>query len=169
MFNINDLVVYGKIGVCEIIEITKPDLDGLDRDRTYYVLRPSDGKSIIYAPVDTKVFMRPIITAEEAERLIDNIPAVQSPAYYSDRMQELTQHYEAALRNHECSGLIELAMSIYAKRQSAGKNNKKFGQIDEKYMRQAEDLLYGEFSLALGILKDKVPEYIESRVGSFNT
>lgn len=93
MFGMNDLIVYGKIGVCEIIDITSPDLDGLEKDRTYYVLRPTDGKSIIYAPVDTKVFMRPIITAEEADRLIDGIPQVKPEAFYSDRMQELTQHY----------------------------------------------------------------------------
>jgi hypothetical protein len=43
--------------------------------------------------------MRPIIPAEEANRLIDTIPAMQADAYFSDRLQELISHYEKALHD----------------------------------------------------------------------
>ena len=36
--------------------------------------------------------------------------------------------------------------------------------VDERYMKQAERLLYGEFSVALGIPFDEVQPYIASRV-----
>ncbi len=79
-------------------------------------------------------------------------------------MQELKQHYEAAIEAYNCTDLIELTMSIYAKKKSIEGQNRKLGQIDEKFMKQAEELLFGELSLALGIPKDEVQEYIASRV-----
>jgi CarD family transcriptional regulator len=59
-------------------------------------------------------------------------------------------------------------MSIYAKKQTLEQQNHKVGQIDEKYLKQAEDLLYSEFSLSLGIPQRKVPEYIAARVDAAN-
>ena len=60
MFEINDKVVYGVVGVCEIENIGKPPIKGIDKD--YYFLQPVyDSKGIIYSPVDsTKVMIRGI-------------------------------------------------------------------------------------------------------------
>lgn len=164
MYKIDDLIYYGNTGVCKIENITTLDSTGFQKDQLYYVMKPVYENCVIYAPVHTNVFMRPIISAEEAERLIDLIPTIQAEPYYNDRRQELKEHYEAAIEAHNCANLIELAMSIYAKKQSLEKQNRKFGQLDEKFMKQAEDLLFGEVSLALEIPKDKVREYIASRV-----
>ena len=61
MFEINDKVVYGVVGVCEIENIGKPPIKGIDKD--YYFLQPVyDSKGIIYSPVDsTKVMIRGIL------------------------------------------------------------------------------------------------------------
>ncbi len=50
--------------------------------------------------------------------------------------------------------------SIYAKNAEAEKNNKKLGQIDKRYMKLAEELLFGELACALG----KEKEYVEKLV-----
>ena len=84
--------------------------------------------------------------------------------YHSKRTQELSNHYQTSLNSHECSDLIELVMSIYAKKQYVEQQKRKFGQIDERYMKKAEELLYGEFAAALGIDKDEVPDYIAKRI-----
>jgi CarD family transcriptional regulator len=165
LYRIGDFVVYGRTGVCKITDITAIKSKSGGEDQHYYVLSPLFGGSLtIYAPVDTKVSIRSAISAAEAERLIDTIPKINATAYYSERMQELTQHYESYLKDSNCADLMGLAMSIYAKKREIEQQNRKFGQVDDKYLKQAEELLYGEFSLALGISKDKVPEYIASRV-----
>ena len=47
MFEVNDKVVYGVVGVCEIEDIGKPPIKGIDKD--YYFLQPVyDIKGIIY-------------------------------------------------------------------------------------------------------------------------
>ena len=40
MYQINDLVMYGSIGVCKVTDITKPDFAGSDEEKLYYVLEP---------------------------------------------------------------------------------------------------------------------------------
>ena len=71
MFEINDKVVYGVVGVCEIENIGKPPIKGIDND--YYFLHPVyDSKGIINSPVDsTKVMIRCIIDKAACKKLIE--------------------------------------------------------------------------------------------------
>ena len=166
MYDIGDLIVYGSTGVCRVRDITTHDSGGADDSKKYYLLEPLYQKCTIYSPVENpKVFMRPIISAEEANRLIDTIPTVNAEAYHNSVLRQLVEHYDEIISRHDCGDLIELTMSIYAKREYMRQQNRKFGQIDERFMRKAEELLYGELSAALGIKKDEVPEYIKRRLG----
>ena len=147
MFQPGDLVVYGTTGVCRVEEITKPNLTGADRNRSYYLLKPLYQDGVIYTPAEGgKVPMRPVISAGEAEALIDLIPSIQAEACRAPTLQALAQHYQSAVRSHDCRDLVELMMSIYVKRQ------------------QAERLLYGELSIALDIPFEEVQPYIARRV-----
>ena len=60
-------------------------------------------------------------------------------------------------------------MSIHAKKQYAESHGRKFGQIDARYMKRAESLLYGELSAALGLEYDKVQPYIARRVSEMKS
>ena len=55
-------------------------------------------------------------------------------------------------------------MSIHEKKRYVLERKQKFGQLDERFMKKAEELLYSEFSVALDIPKDKVEEYIHDKV-----
>lgn len=166
MFQSGDLVVYGTTGVCRVEEVTKPRLSVTEKAREYYLLRPLHQDGIIYSPVDSeKVSMRPVMSREEAEMLIDRIPTVRAEAWKAPTMQALTQRYQAAMSSHDRSELIELTMSIYAKRRQAEANNRRLGLVDERYMKQAERLLFGEISVALGIPYEEVQPYIANRLG----
>ncbi|MEA4920328.1 MAG: CarD family transcriptional regulator [Clostridiaceae bacterium] len=165
MYKIGDLVVYGNNGVCKIIDIVMMKAVKKDVKQPFYVLALLHQKCTIFAPVNsTKVFMRPIISKTEAERLIDLIPTLRVEAYHNRALHELSEHYKASLSTHDCADLIELTLSIYAKKQSAELQKRKIGVVDEKFMKKAEDLLFSELSAALGISKDKVQEYIAERV-----
>lgn len=170
MFNVGELIVYGNTGVCRIERIMRPEdsdfPDYFDSSRCYYAMKPQNDTSTIYTPTDNKkVFMRRIISANEANRLIDLIPTIKAEAFHSSSLKELKEHYQSATNTHDCGDLIELIMSIYAKSQLAKEHNRRLGQIDTRYMQQAEQLLYGEFSAVLGMEPDQVKDYIQSRVG----
>jgi hypothetical protein len=55
-------------------------------------------------------------------------------------------------------------MSIYCNQQAAQAKKKRLGMVDERYMKQAERLLYGELSAALGIPPEEVQPYIARRL-----
>lgn len=135
-----------------------------DQELVYYVLKPLYQSCTIFSPVgNPKVFMRPIIKREEAEQLIDMIPKIQAEIYHNRLIRQLSEHYEASLNTHNCIDWAKLTVSIHAKKQLLEQEKRKLGAIDEKYLKRAEELLYGEISAALGISRDKVPEYIEER------
>ena len=165
VYQVGDLIYYGNTGVCKIVEISPSSLPGAAKGQLYYTIRPLYQECVIYVPVDSdKVFIRPVISREEAERLIDQIPTIRVEAYHGRVISELAQHYESALRTHDCGDLIELTMSIYAKKRNAEEQKRKFGMVDERFMKRAEDLLFGELAAALGMDRDDVPGYIAARV-----
>lgn len=42
---------------------------------------------------------------------------------------------------------------------------KKFGAIDDNYLKKAIDMLFEEIAAAVGIEKEKMPQYIKDRTG----
>ncbi|MPN27589.1 hypothetical protein SDC9_175023 [bioreactor metagenome] len=117
MYQVGDLVFYGSTGVCKVTGITTRTVE-FRRQLKFYVFKPLYQQNyIILVPVDiTKVFMRPIISSSEANRLLDLIPTIGTKAYYNCKLGQLTDHYEAFLKTHECLDLIKLTISIYDKK-----------------------------------------------------
>ena len=126
-------------------------------------LKPLYESGTIYTPAEhPKVFMRPVISREDAEALIDQIPGIVAQPNRTKNLQELREHYRTATCSHNCADLIRLTMSIYAKKKE--QMGRRFGQVDERFMKQAESSLFGEFAVALGIPKEEVHAYISRRV-----
>jgi len=166
MFHPGDLVVYSTTGVCRIEAVTTPDMSGADRSKKYYQLKPLQQDGVIYIPVDNpKVSIRPVISREEADALIDTIPTIQTEVCRAPTLQALAQHYQAAVHSGDRLDLIRMMMSIYTKHQQAEAQKRRLGLVDERYMKQAERLLHGELAAALGISFEEVPAYIAHRLG----
>jgi CarD family transcriptional regulator len=166
MYQVGDWIVYGNTGVCRVAEIKTIDSPWVGDDRLCYVLRPLSQNYTISTPItNEKVFTRPAISKSEAEQLVDGIPSIEARVYHSQRVQELAEHYKKYVATHDCRDLIELTMSLHAKKQHLGEEKGKFGAVDQRFMKQAEDLLFDELSVALGIPREAVPGYIASRVG----
>lgn len=166
MFEIGDYVVYGNAGVCKVSDITKMNFAGLDKNKPYYVLDPVFQNGTIYSPTDNdSIMIRPIITKEDAVNLIDAIPSMDGDAYYNSSLQQLSQHYKDFLQSYDCEDLVEMTKSIYSKKREVEDRQRPLGQVDKRFMKQAEDLLFGELAVALGIEKEQVFDYIEARIG----
>jgi len=167
MFQPGELVVYGSTGVCRVEEIVSMDQPGVSRGKRYYLLKPLWQDGVIYAPVDSKkVLMRPVISREEAEALIDQMPAIQAAVCRGSTAQALAQQYQTAVRDGGHQALIEMMKAIHYKQSQAELKNRRLGMIDERYMKQAERMLYGELATALDIGFDEVEPYIASRIDS---
>ena len=167
MFCEGEYVVYGDLGVCRVEGVTQRRFEGLDAAHLYYVLAPVYQGGVLYIPADNpRIFLRAVISAEEANRLIDAIPSIEGQAFHSRSSQELSAHYEQALRTHDCADLIRLTISIRTKKRALARQKKKVGRVDEHFMKKAEDSLNGEFAIALGIPREDVPAYISRRIAA---
>lgn len=162
MYNVGDLIIYGSEGVCRIEEIGHPDMQSANPDRLYYTLAPLYRSGKIYTPIDTKVFIRAVISHDEARELIEEIPSICINACDSKNLRMLTEHYQESIQTHDCADLIQLIKTVYVKKSEVEEKGKKLGMIDERYMKRAEDLLYGELAVSLGMSKEDVQPYIES-------
>ena len=157
MYEVGQLVQYGGAGVCEVQEI-KPQVFPDKGERLYYVLRPLYKACVISVPVESdKVFLRPIITREEAEHLIGLIPTLDCPPPAGRPGRELAERYGAILKSHDCRDWMELAVALRAKKKRQQQLKRKLGSVDERYLKQAEELLFGEFAAALEITREEVP------------
>ena len=166
MFQPGEKIVYGTTGVCTVQEVTpRDDLPGTAPGTLYYALEPLSGSGIIYLPVDAPVFMRPVITRQEAEALVARIPEMAAEAYHQRNLQMLRNHYQEVLQSHDCEKLLEMTMSIHVKEKQAIKAGRKLGQIDARFQKRAEELLWGELAVALEIPVEEVPRYIQEKVG----
>lgn len=172
MYQNGAYIIYGNTGVCRVEGTTTPRensvLSGHEKDRLFYVLKPLYRTETIYTPVSGgKVFTRPVVSAAEAEQLIGSIPFRRGKAFCTGKPQELRAHYEGIIaKTHTCADLIELAMSVHAKKEHLHQQNRKVSSLDEQYGKQAEDLLCGEFAVALNMSKEDVNEYIQTKVSS---
>ena len=163
MFKIADKVVYGETGVCLIEDICEKEFLKNQR-KMYYVLRPifSNG-NLIYSPIEnSKVPMRNIISKQEAEELVKSIP------YIINNMQEYTEitvnDYKNEIISHSPQKLVELTARIYNRKKAVQLYKKRLNAIDEKYMKIAENLLFGELAEALGINIEEVQNYIAKTI-----
>ena len=165
MYSVGEKIVYGGTGVCVIEQIMSQKLSGMDQPRMYYVLRPLYQSGTIQTPVDNnKIPIRPVMTRTEAEELVDGIPDITATICYEKNLSALRNHYQQQLNTFNCRDLIRMTKSIYAKKKDAESRQKKIGMTDEKFLRRAEDLLFGELAVALDISRDAVREYIDNRL-----
>ena len=162
MYQSGELILYGRTGVCRVEEITRAKHHSSGEEQMYYVLRPLYQNCNITTPVDNaKVFSRPIISREEAERVIGVIPTVEPEVYHNRNLNQLREHYRTCMESFDCVDLVKLTKSLYRKKREAEDQKRKFGAVDERFMKEAEDLLFGELAAALEIPRDEVRTYIE--------
>jgi CarD family transcriptional regulator len=163
MFKENELVMYGSTGVCRVVKIGTPDFCA-SSDQLYYFLEPVYQNGIIYAPVDNdKIEIRPVISPSEAKKLLDAADTVEPEKFSTHSMQQLSLHYQQIIDTHNCRKLLQMAKTIYCKAMAADRDNKRLGQIDKRFMKRAEDLLYGELAAALGTDRDNVERTVRAK------
>lgn len=160
MYQVNDLIVYGNHGVCRITGIGTPAIPIADKNRQYYTLRPAyQREEVIYAPVENnKTVMRPILTRQEADRLIDEIPKLNTVWIVNEREREA--QYKAAIRTCDCKELVRIIKTLYQRKRERIQSGKKVTVVDDRYFHQAEEQLYGELAIVLDMPKEAVSDYI---------
>lgn len=161
MFQVGDRVVYGNHGVCEVIRIDTLDLSGVDQTRQYYYLAPMlDGSSVVYAPVDNpKIAIRAVMTRDDIEELIHEIPQIPELEVISDKVRENV--YKDCVRGLDGSEWIRLLKTVRARGAERIARGKKMTALDERYMKLAQMQLGSEIAAVLAIPREEADDMLE--------
>ncbi len=166
MFAIDEHIIYGNHGVCKVENIGTVSLPMVDKNKIYYTLRPIyKNDAVVYAPVENpKSVIRAILTREEAEALIEEIPKLESVWIPNEKEREA--QYKAALKTCDCRELIRIIKTLYERKMDRIRDGKKVTVVDERYFRQAEEQLYGELAFIMEMQRNQMSDYLVSRISS---
>lgn len=158
MFQCGDLIVYGNNGVCEVTEVA-PLANSLD-GRLYYALRNKVSNGIAYVPVDSGVFMRPVMTKTQAKELIKEIPNVKTSAFANVGIRDAGRVYREVLQSYDSLKVIALIKHIIENGEIKRKLGKKLTSTEERFLEQARRIVETELSIVLEIDVDEVEKVI---------
>ena len=164
MFSVGEYIVYGTTGVCKVEEIGTLQMSGVSKDKLYYTMTPIGSQgSRVYVPVDSdKAVIRPVLSKDEAVALVEQIPSIELLWVADEKRRE--EIYKATFRTCECRERNKIIKTLYLRKMSRIAEGKKVTVVDGKYLHMAEERLYEELGLALGMDKEAVIEYITQHV-----
>ena len=163
MYSVGQYVVCGNKGVCTIEDITTLDISGVDKAKLYYILKPRYiTASTVYVPVENAASLREVLTREQAERLVEEIPKIPPLKISNEKLVE--QEYRSCMRSNDSTEWVRVIKTIYGRRQKRLQAGPNETAVDGRYFKQAEDSLYGELAIALGMERSQVCAYISDKL-----
>lgn len=161
-FKKGDYIVYSSIGICEVVDITTMGMPGVEKDKQYYVLQPCNhsGNKIFTAVDNKRMVMRNIMTKEEADELIHEIPDIEMLWITDEKQRE--ESYKACIRSCVGRDWIKVIKTLYQRRQDRIDQGKKITATDERYLKIAEENLFTELSIPFKMQKSEMGDYIIS-------
>lgn len=149
-----DYIVYRK-ETCKIIE----------KEDGYYRLVPVNDTSIKYkVPVDSN-FLKKVITKEEIDRLLLEIPEINTIDLGE---KQIEQEYKELMKSGTHEDLVKIIKTSYLRNQIRILNNKGISEIDDEYFRRAEKYLYEEIGIVLNLSFENTKEYIINKLKKAN-
>ena len=166
MFAVGEYVYYASEGVCHVADICCAPLCGMPADRSYYVLHPfRNNGGVLYVPTDSEnVFLRRLLTAEEANRLLNEIPAME--AFEEPNAKALRLRYPEAMHTHTPSEWVRVIKTVRERvsRIRGSSRAQRISETERGFAEDAKRYLYAELSLALDVPVGEMEQYIRNRI-----
>ena len=163
-YKTGDTVLYSTHGICQIQEQVRRMFGGESRE--YYVLKPVYAPdSTIFVPVENAALvakMRRILSAAEIRALIQAMPEENVA-----RLEEETQRKERfrqILGSGDRAAMVRMIKAIYEHQKAQQKKGRRLHLSDERYMKEAEKILYEEFAYVLHISPEQVLPFILEKI-----
>ena len=164
MYKINDVVVYGTEGICTITDIAEMKFGGEKSE--YYILAPvTKTENTVYVPKNNeKVLnrMRKILSKDDAVKLLDSLPLTPMAWIVNDR--ERQSAYKNILLCGKPEEVFTMVGSLYNKQSEQLAVGKKLHASDERFLRDAERMLFNEIGYALDIKPSEVLSIVLEKI-----
>lgn len=166
MFRIGDYVYYASGGVCSVSDICYAPLSGMPQDRQYYVLRPAVGADgVMYVPVNSEVvFLRGLLSKEEAETLLEQIPSIQ--AIEETNAKALREKYLEAMRRHDPVEWVRVIKTVHGRIRRLAEHSKtqRISDTERSFAEDAKRYLYTELAITLGVSLEEMRTSLRAQI-----
>lgn len=160
MYQIGEQVLYGIHGLCTV---TGTEERTVDRKKVvYYVLEPAEQVGArFYVPMHNPAALskiRRMISREALDELLRS-DEVRADAWIADENSR-KQRYRELIGSGDLTELIRMVHALHLHRERQQEAGKKIHMCDENFLRDAEKMLSGEFSVVLQMDAAEVGSYI---------
>ena len=160
MFLKDELVTYSASGVCTVNGTMENRVKGVKKQ--YLVLKPVfDANSLIYVPLDNEQLVgriKRVMSREDIISLIKSLPGSE-PEWIDDEI-ERGIYFKSVIKRGDRKELMQILRALYLHKQAQTESGRKFHSSDERFMKEAEHIVFEEFAVVLNISPEEVPEYI---------
>ncbi len=160
MFQRNEYVFYESGGICKITDIQTAPLEGMPPEKVYYIVQSvHDSNGVMYIPVDSdRVFLRPLLSREEAESFLHRIPSVE--AIEEPNAKQLRAKYVECMHTHRPEEWVRVIKTVWKRANSPMRRNQHLSETERNFAENAKRYLYAELGLALGKSACEMEAYI---------
>jgi len=149
MYQVGEYIVHPGQGVCKVEAIA-------EGPTAVYELMPIGQRHPmkISFPVASEAKLRPVLSREEAQELIDQYPTIPVEDF-RDRSNALEEeHFKNEIRRGPCRDTVRIVKTFRARIAQTKANNKKPPAAYERILKQASERSLSELAVAL----DTTPE-----------
>ncbi len=164
MFKINDVIVYGSEGVCQITGVEEIMFGGTSTE--YYVMKPMDGrKTTFYIPTGNQALlakMRKPLSKKEIDDFFAALGDMDPIWIENDNERKIA--YGKILADGDRQDLMRMIKALHLQKQEREAVGKHLRMWDERVMKDAERILYNEWQYVLEMDRDRLTAYIHDRI-----
>lgn len=161
-FEVGEHLVYGLHGVCRLEEIT---VDGASGETTYVLQPLGDKRCRLFIPCGNEIClskMRKVLSREEAEALILEMPHMEENWISQESQRKMV--FADILKRGDRREIAQLIKTISLTEIRLKEKGKRLYRVDEKTMKDAKKILYGEFAHVLGMKFEDVEPYVLEKI-----
>ena len=154
-FRVGDRIAHPMHGAGVIDSVVKRKINGTERD--YYVLKLPAGDMLVMIPVDTsaEIGVRPIVDADEAEKILGSIPGLEI-----EMTQNWNKRYRENMLKIKSGNLLEVAAVV--KRLMQRDKERGLSTGERKMLHSAKQILISEIVLSESASYEEVEERLNS-------
>ena len=154
-FRVGDRIAHPMHGAGVIDSVVKRKINGTERD--YYVLKLPAGDMLVMIPVDTsaEIGVRPIVDADEAEKILGSIPGLEI-----EMTQNWNKRYRENMLKIKSGNLLEVAAVVKGLMQRDKERGLSTGE--RKMLPSAKQILISEIVLSESASYEEVEERLNS-------
>ena len=98
--------------------------------------------------------MRATLSAKEIYTLLESLPDIDTE--WIEHTNTRKESFSQIISNGTSEQLLRLIKTLYLQQQEQNDNGKKLHITDERFLKDAEKMLYGEFAYVLNMEYDQV-------------